>query len=80
MRPGLRYYNYYGVVGNAQGLNEFYREAIGILFKWLNRRSQLRSFNWEGFADLLEHFEVPRPGVLPKRRIKRPAAIQLAVL
>ena len=63
------YYNYYGVVGNAQGLNEFYREAKGILFKWLNRRSQRRSFNWQGFNGLLEHFEVPQPRVLPKRRI-----------
>ena len=79
MRPGLRYYNYYGVVGNAQGLNEFYREAIGILFKWLNRRSQRRSFNGQGFNDLLEHFAVPQPRVLPKRRIEKPAAIQLAL-
>jgi group II intron reverse transcriptase/maturase len=74
------YYNYYGVVDNAHGLNEFYREAIGILFKWLNRRSQRRSFNWQGFNDLLDHFEVPRPRVLPKPRIEKPAAIQLALL
>jgi hypothetical protein len=48
-------YNYYGVVDNAHGLNEFYGKATGILFKWLNRRSQRRSFNWQGFKDLLEH-------------------------
>ena len=74
------YYNYYGVVDNAQGLNEFYGKATEILFKWLNRRSQRRSFNWRGFNELLEHFEVPRPRVLPKRRIEKPAAIQLALL
>jgi hypothetical protein len=68
------------VVDNAHGLNEFYGKATGILFKWLNRRSQRRSFNWRGFNDLLEHFGVPRPRVLPKRRIEKPAAIQLALL
>lgn len=74
------YYNYYGVVGNAQGLNEFYGEATGILFKWLNRRSQRRSFNWQGFNDLLDHYKVPRPRVLPKPRTEKPAAIQLVLL
>jgi RNA-directed DNA polymerase len=74
------YYNYYGVVGNAQGLNEFYGEATGILFKWLNRRSQRRSFNWQGFNALLDHYKVPRPRILPKPRIEKPAAIQLALL
>jgi group II intron reverse transcriptase/maturase len=74
------YYNYYGVVDNAHGLNEFYGKATGILFKWLNRRSQRRSINWQGFKDLLEHFGVPRPRVLPKRRTEKPRAIQLALL
>ena len=74
------YYNYYAVVGNAHGVNEFYSEAIRILFKWLNRRSQRRSFNWQGFKDMLDHFKVPRPRVIPKPRIEKPAAIQLALL
>jgi hypothetical protein len=68
------------MVGNAAGLNEFYREATGILFKRLNRRSQRRSFNWQGFNDLLDHYQVPRPRVLPKPRIEKSAAIQSALL
>ncbi|HEU4391328.1 MAG TPA: hypothetical protein VFV34_26250 [Blastocatellia bacterium] len=74
------YYNYYGVVDNAHGLNEFYRETTRILFKWLNGRSQRRSLNWQGFNDLLDHYKVPRPRVLGKPRIEKPAAIQLALL
>ena len=41
------YYNYYGVSGNSGGLKEFFNEAMGTLWKWLNRRSQRRFF----FAD-----------------------------
>ena len=38
------YYNYYGVVGNYASLATFYRQALRILFKWLNRRSQRPSY------------------------------------
>ena len=51
-----------------------------ILFKWLNRRSRRRSFNWQGFNNLLDHYGVPRPRVIPKSRIEKPAAIQLAAV
>ena len=57
------YYNYYGAAGNSGGLKEFFNEAMGSLWKWLNRRSQRRSFTRQGFADLLEHFQAPRPRI-----------------
>ncbi|MBU7008887.1 group II intron reverse transcriptase/maturase, partial [Peptococcaceae bacterium DYL19] len=38
------YYNYYGVIGNYASLNEYYYITKKILYKWLNRRSQRRSF------------------------------------
>src|SRR5439155_10975322 len=47
------YYNYYGVPGNSDRLKEFFNEAMGTLWKWLNRRSQRRSFTRAGFDDLL---------------------------
>lgn len=62
------YYNYYGVVGNSGGLKEFFNEAMGTLWKWLNRRSQRRSFTRQGFDGLLEHFHVPRPQIKPRSR------------
>ena len=64
------YYNYYGVNGNSRSLNEFYTSAMRILFKWLNRRSQRRSYNWAGFRELLQHFQVKRPRIVgrPKTR------------
>lgn len=64
LRLKLRgYYNYYGVKGNTGGLGQFFHHAMSILWKWLNRRSQRRSFNWQGFNDLLDHFDVPRPRI-----------------
>ena len=51
----------YGVNGNSARLHEFFTGARRILFKWLNRRSQRRSYTWTGFRDLLHHFRVERP-------------------
>jgi hypothetical protein len=58
------YFNYYAITGNFEGIKEFYDQAIRILWKWLNRRSQRRSLNWQGFNDLLKHFRLPRPRII----------------
>jgi group II intron reverse transcriptase/maturase len=42
--------NYYGVSHNEEHVSLFVRRAEKILFKWLNRRSQRKSFNWETFS------------------------------
>jgi len=47
--------------GNSPSLRQFHRQAMRILFKWLNRRSQPRSYAWPGFLDLVRHFGVPQP-------------------
>jgi group II intron reverse transcriptase/maturase len=57
------YYNYYGVKGNSERLQEYYEEAMEILKKWLNRRSQRRSYNWQGFKDIIAYLKVPRPRI-----------------
>lgn len=43
------HFNYFGVTDNSNALYLFEREAYRLLFKWLNRRSQRRSFTWESF-------------------------------
>lgn len=65
------YYNYYGVIGNYASLREFYQRALRILFKWMNRRSERRSYNWVGFRDLLVHFRVERPRITERRTTQR---------
>lgn len=53
---------YYGVSGNSRGVASYVYNATGLLYKWLNRRSQRRSLNWKRFGAVL------RP-LLPKARI-----------
>ena len=60
----LGYYNYYGVTGNSQSLNSFVYQVIGLLFKWLNRRSQRKSYKWEGFIELVKCFGIAKPRIL----------------
>jgi group II intron reverse transcriptase/maturase len=58
------YYRYFGIYGHSPSLWQFQRQAMRILFTWLNRRSQPRSYTWLGFRDLVRHFAVPPPVVL----------------
>jgi len=57
------YYNYYGVIGNYKRLYQFYEIAKGILYKWLNRRSQRRSFNWTEYKRTISYYGMLRPKI-----------------
>ncbi len=57
------YYQYYGIRGNYASLQNFLHQVKRILFKTLNRRSQRRSYNWKGFAELIKVFELQRPRI-----------------
>jgi len=67
------YYNYFGVYGNLPSLNAFYLHAIRTLMKYLNRRSQRKSYNWVGFNQLMKLFDIAKPRIVsrPKRAIMR---------
>jgi len=60
------YWNYYGVIGNINRLSEFYHITIGILYKWLNRRSQRRGYNWVSFKEALVRYQIPEPRIIEK--------------
>ena len=53
-----------GVCGNCKMLNKYYYQVCRIMYKWLNRRSQRRSYNWQGFREMLEHFNILRPRII----------------
>jgi group II intron reverse transcriptase/maturase len=61
------YYNYFGVKGNFDSLHRFFTQAMRLLWKQLNQRSQRKSFNWTGFRELLDWFNVERPRITAKR-------------
>jgi len=57
------YYNYYGVIGNFASLQEFFRQAMRILYKWLNRRSQKRSFCYNIFNQIAKFYHIEKPRI-----------------
>lgn len=71
MKLKLRgHYNYYGIAGNSEGIEQFFDGAIRIWYRWLNRRSQHRSYTWEGFKAMTRQYEIPRPKVVEEWWIK----------
>jgi RNA-directed DNA polymerase len=62
------YYNYYGLCGNYASLNRFYQAVMQELYKWLNRRSQRRSYTWWEFQKLLRAYGIARPRIVEKQR------------
>ena len=60
------HYNYYGIRGNYISIAKFYEGVTRIWFRWLNRRSQRRSYTWKGFNAMLKYYEIPRPRITEK--------------
>jgi group II intron reverse transcriptase/maturase len=58
------YYNYYGVMGNYESLDEFLYQVKRLHLKWLNRRSQRPSYTWDGYSKLIQHFALARPRIV----------------
>lgn len=54
---------YFGIRGNSRRLSTYLHHVRRLLFKWLNRRSQRRSFTWEHFAAWLDTW-MPPPRVV----------------
>jgi hypothetical protein len=62
------YYNYYGFAGNMATLSKFAYAVERMWYKWINRRSQRKSFNWEEFQEILKRFPLPRPRIVKSYR------------
>ncbi|QGN94733.1 Group II intron-encoded protein LtrA [Piscirickettsia salmonis] len=57
---------YYGVSFNADGVGLFLYKARRIFYKWVNRRSQRKSFNWGKFSLFVKRFPMPKAKVCHK--------------
>lgn len=57
------HYRYYGITDNSKMLGRFRYEVSRLLFKWLNRRSQRQSFNYESYNRLLGRHPLPEPRI-----------------
>ena len=57
------YYHYYGITDNYNSLADFKYLTVKNLFKWLNRRSQKRSYTWKQFGYLMNMFPLAKPRI-----------------
>ena len=55
------YYNYYAVTDNLANMATFRYHVVRLLFKWLNRRSQRKSYSWLKFSGLLTRIPIVNP-------------------
>lgn len=52
--------NYHGITDNSTWCDRYIFYATRILFKWINRKSQRRAYNWNQFNDALAYVGWPR--------------------
>ena len=58
------HYNYYGISSNRRSIQTYYYQTIHLTFKWMNRRSQKQSFNWQQFTEYLKLYPLPKPALV----------------
>jgi len=59
-RKLVGYCNYYAVTGNSKKLKDYLDKCRRFVFKWLNRRSQKRSYNWNNYVLFLKKYPLPK--------------------
>jgi len=57
------YLNYFAVTDNMRRVSQFTHEVKRMLYKYLNRRSQKRSFDWVIFTSILKRANFPEPHI-----------------
>ena len=62
-RKLMGFRNYFGLPDNSRSLSRLYNYVLHSLYKWLNRRSGRRSYNWSSFKKMLEYFQIESPKV-----------------
>jgi hypothetical protein len=67
-RKLMGFQNYFGLPDNSRSLSRLSHYISRSLYKWLNRRSQRRSYNWSSFKDMLGYFKI-EPLKVSKRSI-----------
>ena len=55
--------NYYAITDNSRMCSTYRHHVTRILFKWLNRKSQRRSYTWEGYLQALKWVAWPKTNI-----------------
>ena len=59
----LGHHRYYGISGNLQALKKFCIQTSNLAYKWINRRSQKKSFTYAQFLKFEEYNSLPKPKI-----------------
>lgn len=62
-RRVIGYLNYYAITDNSEKCTAYLHHVTQILYKWLNRKSQRRSYTWEGYLQALDYVRWPKPRI-----------------
>lgn len=62
-RKLVGHYRYYGVTHNGEMLKKYHFIVTHLLLKMMNRRSQKKSYTWEGFRMMLKHYPMAQPKI-----------------
>lgn len=54
---------YYGISGNMLWLKKYMYIVTKLVFKWLNRMSQKRKYNWKSYNEYLSKHPLPKPRI-----------------
>lgn len=57
------HYQYYGVSGNFESIKNYQYQNLKLAYKWMNRRSQKKTWNYKEFHDYLKKHPLPQPKV-----------------
>ena len=56
----LGHLSYYAITDNTERCSYYVYRTEQILFKWLNRKSQRKTYNWKGFIQALAWVDWPK--------------------
>jgi RNA-directed DNA polymerase len=59
----IGHYRYYGISGNMSEMWAFYERTLKFAYKWTNRRSERKSYNWQQFQRYLKYNPLPQPKI-----------------
>jgi group II intron reverse transcriptase/maturase len=57
------HFQYFGVSGNYREIRTYHNRVLAIILKWLNKRSQKKSFSWKTYGKYLEKYPLPKPQI-----------------
>ena len=82
LRRRLRgYWNYYCVIANDKMTWRYNRAVIELVFKWLNRRSQRKSYTWKTFLKNWKgNWQIPTPRVVEHWTGQQPSQMKMPLV